>query len=178
MISTVWRERLIYTVMSVFVAWHSLAIVVTPASPDSVTAQGLRALLQPYLTLLWLDNSWAFFSPSVNTPFTSRQLAYVIEDKAGKKLFLTPEAEYGGLEPKYFWFRAWHLAVIDKPEDYADIAAAFYCRKHAALQPMAITLMGIVDEDFTVADFLAGESRWGPEFVTVNTIKNVKCPAS
>jgi len=177
MILNAWRERLTYTAMSVFVAWHSLAIVVAPASESSVTAQGLRALLQPYLTLFRLDNSWDFFSPSVNSLSTSRQLSYVIENKAGEKLTFMPEAEYSRLEPSYFWFRAWHFAVIDNPEDYADIAAAFYCRKPAALHPVSITLLAVQDKEFTLTDFLAGKQRWDPEFVTVNPIKHAKCPA-
>ena len=140
MISNACRKRLIYTVMSVFVVWHTLAIVVAPASANSVLAQGLRVLLQPYLTLFRLDNTWDFFAPSVDSLSTSRQLLYVIEDKTGKKHFFKPEAEFSQLEPRYFWFRAWHFAVIDDPAGYADIAADLYCRKHAALHPVAITL--------------------------------------
>ena len=177
MISNACRKRLIYTVMSVFVVWHTLAIVVAPASANSVLAQGLRVLLQPYLTLFRLDNTWDFFAPSVDSLSTSRQLLYVIEDKTGKKHFFKPEAEFSQLEPRYFWFRAWHFAVIDDPADYADIAADLYCRKHAALHPVAITLLAAYEKEFTRTDFLAGKGRWDPEFVTVHTIKNVKCHA-
>lgn len=176
MISNAFRERLIYTLMSVFVAWHTLAIVVAPASESSVTAQGLRVILQPYLTLFWLDNSWDFFAPSVDSVLTSRQFAYVIEDQAGKKLFFMPEAQFSGLRgPNYFWFRAWHHAIVDNPEDYADIGADLYCRRHASLRPMSITLLSVQEKEFTRTDFLAGKQRWDPEFVTVNTIKHVKC---
>jgi len=174
---TAWRERLIFVAMSVFIAWHTLAIVIAPMSSRSMTAQGLRAVLQPYLTLFRLDNTWDFFSPTANNPFTSRQLAYLIEDKSGKKQFLMPESEYSGLEPRYFWFRSWHFAIIDGPNDYADIAAAFYCKKHAALHPVAITLLALQGKEFTLSDFLAGKPRWGPEFVVAQTIKHAKCPA-
>ncbi len=174
MISNAWRERLTYTVMSLFVAWHSLAIIVAPAPETSVTVQGLRVLLQPYLTLLRLDSAWNFFSPTVDSMRMS-QFRYVIEDKAGEKLTFTPEAEFSGLNPNYFWFRAWYGAIIDNPGDYADIAATLFCRKHASLDPVSITLLEIQEKDFTQTDFLAGKQRWDPEFVTVNTIKQVKC---
>ncbi|HSP51173.1 MAG TPA: hypothetical protein VLN61_13545 [Pseudolabrys sp.] len=177
MILNAWRQRLTYTVMSVFVAWHSLAIVVAPAPESSVTVKGLRILLQPYLTLLRLDNAWNFFAPTVGNIFTFRQFRYVIEDKAGEKLTFIPGAEFSGLNPSYFWFRAWHGAIIDNPEDYADIAAALYCRKHASLHPVSITLLEIQAKYFTQNDFLAGKQRWDPEFVTMNTIEHVKCPA-
>jgi hypothetical protein len=176
MISNAWRERLTYTVMSVFVAWHSLAIVVAPAPGNSVTVQELRVLLQPYLTLLRLDNVWNFFAPPVGSMNMS-QFRYVIEDKSGEKLTFMPEAEFSGLNSSYLWFKAWYNAITDTPEDYADIAAALYCRKHPLLHPVSITLLEIKENDFTPTDFLAGKQRWDPEFVTVNTIKHVKCPA-
>jgi len=176
MISKAWRERLTYTVMSVFVAWHSLAIVVAPAPGNSVTVQELRVLLQPYLTLLRLDNVWNFFAPTVGSMNMS-QFRYVIEDKTGEKLTFLPEAEFSGLNSSYLWFKAWYNAISYNPEDYADIAAALYCRKHASLHPVSITLLEIQENDFTQTDFLAGKQRWDPEFVTVNTIKHVKCPA-
>ena len=175
MISNAWRERLTYAVMSAFVAWHTLALVVAPAPPSSVTAQGLRVLMQPYLSLLRLDNPWNFFAP----PFGSlrmSQFRYVIEDKTGEKHNFMPESEFSGLSPSYFWFRGWYDEIIANPETYADIAAALYCRKHASLHPVSITLFEIQEKDFTQTDFLAGQHRWDPAFVTEKTIKQVTCP--
>jgi hypothetical protein len=176
MISNVFRERLVYTAMSVFVVWHTVAIVLAPGSENSVMAQGLRAVLQPYLTLFCLDNSWDFFAPSVDMPRTSRQFAYVIEDKAGAKRFFMPESEFSGIRgPNYFWFRGWYSAIVDNSEDYADVAADHYCRRHASLHPVSITLVSLQEKEFTRADFLAGKQRWDPELITAKTIKNVKC---
>jgi hypothetical protein len=177
MILDAFRERLIYLAMSAFVAWHTLAIVVAPASQDSVISQGMRAVLQPYLTLFRLDNTWDFFAPNVDSLSTSRQFLYVIEDSAQKKHFYMPEADFSGLEPRYFWFRAWHFAVIDNADEFGDVAAAFYCRKHVRLQPVAIILLASYEKPFTRTDFLSGKKRWDPEFVAVKTIKRVKCQA-
>jgi hypothetical protein len=88
-----------------------------------------------------------------------------------------PEAGFSGLNPSYFWFRDWHGAIIDNPEDYVDIAAALYCRKHASLHPVSITFLEIQGEDFKQTDFLAGKQRWDSEFVTVNTIWHAECTA-
>ncbi len=104
------------------------------------------------------------------------QFRYVIEDKTGEKRTFMPEAEFSGFTPSYFWFRGWYTEIIDYPEDYADIAAALYCRKHASLYPVSITLLEIQENDFTQTDFLAGKQRWSPEFVTEKTIKHVTCP--
>ena len=42
MISKPWRERLTYTAMSVFVAWHAAATIFAPAPQNSVIAIALR----------------------------------------------------------------------------------------------------------------------------------------
>ena len=65
MISKPWRERLIFVAMSVFVVWHTIAMVLAPAPENSVTVQSLRVVFQPYLTLFKLDNPWDFFAPNV-----------------------------------------------------------------------------------------------------------------
>ena len=40
-----WEQRLTYAAMSIFVAWHTVAMVVAPASSNSILAQGLRRVL-------------------------------------------------------------------------------------------------------------------------------------
>ena len=49
MITKLLRERLTYTAMSVFVAWHAAATVIAPAPDNSVIAIALRPIFQPYL---------------------------------------------------------------------------------------------------------------------------------
>jgi hypothetical protein len=165
-------ERLTYTMMSVFVAWHTLAIVVAPA-PDSNVTQSLRVLLQPYLTLLNLDHKWGFYSPNIGD---DDFLRYVIEDNAGERHTFNPAAELSWFHPNYFWVRFWHYWIIDYPQIYADYAAARFCQEHASLHPVAITLLNVQEEPFTPADLLRGKRRTDPEFYTIKKIKRVKCP--
>ena len=80
MISKPLRERLTYTAMSVFLAWHTVAMVLAPAPDNSVIAIALRPLFQPYLSLLRQDNRWDFFAPTVET---GTELRYTLEDAAG-----------------------------------------------------------------------------------------------
>jgi hypothetical protein len=176
MISKTLRMRLAYTAMSVFAVWHTLALVVAPAPPASLIAQRSRVLLQPYLSLLRLDNPWNFFAAADAGRMSMSQFRYAVEDKAGEKHTFMPEADFRLFDPAYFWFRGWYNAIIDNPEDYADIAGAWYCQKRASLSPVSVTLLEMQEKDFTRTDFLAGKDRWATEFVTVNTIKSVKCP--
>ena len=87
MTAKVWRERVTYTAMSLFVAWHTLAMVVAPAPGSSDLIKGLRTVLDPYLHFFRLDNQWNFFAPDVGEQGRDPLgivLRYVIEDDAGK----------------------------------------------------------------------------------------------
>jgi hypothetical protein len=177
MISATGRKRLAYAAMSLFLAWHTLALIIAPAPLSSTIVKQLRGPLQPYLSLFRLDNPWNFFAPYAGSMNMS-QFRYVIEDKAGEKRTFLPEAELSKFGPGYFWFRGWYTEISDHPDDYAGAAAAFYCKKHASLAPVSVTLLEIQENDFTRADFLAGKGRWDPEFISEKTIKSVPCPAS
>jgi hypothetical protein len=68
---------------------------------------------------------------------------------------------------------------MDKPDVYGDLAAAFFCRKHAALHPVSIILLDAEQtRDFTPEDQLNGKHPLDPEFVTVTTVKKIACKGS
>jgi hypothetical protein len=167
-----WRGRLAYTALSVFLGWHTLALVLAPVPDGSATAQSIRPLFQPYLSLLHLDNKWDFYAPSVGR---GRQFRYVIEDSAGKRHTFSPAEELNWFYPDYWWFKAWHDAITDYPEIHGELAAALLCRKHASLHPISITLLGIQEEDFLREDYLGGKRPTDSEFVTENTLTTSEC---
>ena len=90
-----WRHRLTYLVMSAFVAWHTLAMVIAPAPDSSVSVRTLRAALQPYLTLFRLDNPWNFFAPTIG----GSQLRYSVEDAAGARHAFKPTEQLNWFHP-------------------------------------------------------------------------------
>jgi hypothetical protein len=173
MISKPWRERLTYAAMSVFLAWHTLALVVAPAPDGSAMAQSFRRLLHPYLTLFKLDNKWDFYAPEVDK---GRQFHYDIEDASANRHSFVPTDELSWFHPGYWWFRAWYDAVMDYPETYADQFAALLCRKYATLQPVSITLLTLQVGDFSPEDHLNGKHPLDSELVTVTVLKQVRCP--
>lgn len=168
-----WRQRVTYLVMSAFVAWHTLAIVIAPAPDSSVLVRTLRAALQPYLTFFRLDNPWNFFAPTIG----GAQLRYSLEDAAGAHHTFTPTEQLSWFHPDFNWFRDWHYAIADYPELYADRAGALLCRKHASLHPVSIAFVQYEQKSFTPADQLSGKHPMDPEFVSVNTVKTVQCPS-
>jgi hypothetical protein len=173
MIWNSWRQRLIYLLMSAFVAWHTLAMVIAPAPESSVLVGMLRPALQPYLTLFRLDNPWNFFAPIIG----GSQLHYTVEDAAGVRNSFTPTEQASWFHPAYLWLRDWHYGIIDHPELLVDRAGALLCRQHAALHPVSITFVAEEPREFTAADRLSGKFPTDPEFITMNTVKTVECPA-
>ena len=172
MASKMWRQRLAYVVMSIFVAWHTLAMVVAPA-PESYLTKSLRGILQPYLTLFRLDDKWDFFAPNIGA---GTRFRYVIEDQAGEKHTFYPTAKVSWLGPNFFWTRFWYYGIMDDPETFADYAVGYFCRRHADLHPVAISLVELREKKFTPSDLLSGKLPTDPEFYTVTTVKHDQCP--
>jgi hypothetical protein len=168
-----WRARLTYAAMSLFVAWHSLAMIVAPAPQTSELTRGLRAVFTPYLHLFALDNNWSFFAPEVGKDSILR---YVIKDDAGVEHTFDSDADLNWLYPSSIWFRAWYFSLLDSPDDFAEEFAARFCREHAELRPAAIMLREVELQDYGPLDRLAGKGPLDPEFIKVTDIKSFACP--
>jgi hypothetical protein len=169
------RERLIFMVMSAFVVWHTIAIMIAPGSDNSLLVQQLRRVYEPYLSLFRLNNKWDFYAPNVGR---GHQLRYVVEGADGARETITPTDEWHWHHPGYWWFRAWNDAIIASPDLYADKVIATLCRKHAASKPAAITLTLIQELAFAPEDHLAGRHPLDPEFVEESTLRRGPCPSS
>jgi hypothetical protein len=165
-------QRTSYGMMSVLVTWHTLAIVLA-AVPDSDISRAARVVLGPYLGLFRLDNQWDFFAPTVNP---GQQLRYIVEDAAGDSHTFTAGSDMRRFLPSAMWFKFRDQAVMSTPEVYADAVVAALCLDHASLDPVAITLMKAEQKDYWPSDRLSGKDPLDPEFVTVETLKTLRCP--
>ena len=172
MISKKLRGRLIYLAMSLFVGWHTMAMILAPAPDDNSTIESLRFPFQPYLSFFKLQNTWAFFDDISR----SHQLRYVINDAAGKQHTFVPIDDFEWFHPRYNWFKITYWAVMESPELYGEYFAASSCRRHAALKPASVDLLLIQEEDFRPEDLLRGHRPLDPQFTTVNTLMRVDCP--
>jgi hypothetical protein len=167
-----WRERLTYCAMSAFVTWHTVAMVMAPAPESTALSQALRVWYQPYLTLFRLDSLWEFFAPNVGR---SLQLRYNIEVAAGESRSFVATEGLSWFHPSYFWIHSWSDAVTTNFDLYGASAAASLCRKHAALHPIAITLLAYGETNFTPRDYLNGRRPTDPEFFDVKPLQRFKC---
>jgi hypothetical protein len=167
-----WRERLVYAAMSLLVVWHTLAMVVA-VSPESVITRAARALVYPYVTLFNLDNYWGFFA----NVGASYQFRYVVEDAAGQQHMFIPTNKLSRFNPNSIWLRDRYRDVMDSVDAYGVATVAELCREHAALRPVAITLLKVEGKEFGPKDRRLGKSPLDPEFVTVDTLRTIRCPA-
>ena len=170
------RARLSYLLMSLVVAWHSLAMVIAPAPDGSGFVQSLRLVLQPYLSLLRLDTTWNFFAPSVGR---HTQFRYVIEDAAGEPHMFVPTEEANVSLAQYVWWREFkylYEGVMESPQTRGEQVTALLCAKHASLQPAAVTLLELQEQEFWPADHLSGKNPLDDEFVMANTLSYLTCP--
>jgi len=164
------RKRLAYWAMSLFVAWHTFIMVLTPNS--SATAQWLREWVQPYISFFRLESTWAFFAPAVGK---HSQFRYVIEDKDGKKYYFIPAIDLNWFVPTHIWFSNWYYGIIENPELLGDSFASAMCQKHAALKPVSVTLLAVQELDFWREDHFAGKKPMDPQYLSVDTLLNVPC---
>lgn len=175
LISKQWRQRLLYTVMSLFLAWHTVAMLVGPAPEGSVIVQSLRGIYGPYVTLFRLDNKWGFFAPSVGK---WSEFRYVVEDAAGKRHTFAPARQLRWYLPTYIWLKDRYETIMESPDVHGDELAAKLCRRHADLKPVSITLLEAQEKEFLPAHHLAGKHPLSDEFVTVSVLRMTPCPDS
>jgi hypothetical protein len=62
-------------------------------------------------------------------------------------------------------------------DTYGDLIVAELCREHAALQPVAITLLGVEGRRFEREDRRRGKHPLDLEFITLHSLKTIRCPA-
>src|SRR4051812_18729755 len=169
-----WGQRSRYAVMSLFVVWHTIAMVLAPFQADagSATPPSLQFLVQAYQTLFRLESSWAFFAPVGR----SHVFRYVIEDAEGNNHTFTPIKDFKWYHPRYGWFERAYWGLMINPELFGDYYAEFFCGKHASLKPTSITLQEILEENFRPEDHLRGKHPLDSEYVTEETLKELDCP--
>jgi len=166
------RDRLIYWAASLFLAWHTIAMMLTPLPEQNVIVQAFRSLFHPYVTVVGIDASWNFFSPIGS----SYQWRYVVEDAGGNKHTFTPIKEINWLTPVHRWYEKILQEPMLGPDLYGDYFAKFFCRKQAVLRPVAITFVAVEEGEFWPQDYLLGKNRTtDPEYLTEIPVRRYAC---
>lgn len=167
-----WRGPIVYVLMSVFVTWHAICLIVGPAPQTSVIGQALRPLVTSYLGLISLNVKWGFFAPIGS----STEFRYLVVDSAGKVHTFRPTSGLAWYHPSQLWTFDRYRTIRQHPDVFGDHLIAEYCRKHATLKPVEIKLLQVVqEEDLLPSDHLAGKHPLDPEFAITDTLRTKKC---
>jgi hypothetical protein len=172
-----WRQRLTYFAMSLVVAWHSVAMMVSPAPTGSEIVYALRSVFHPYLVFFRLETPWNFFAPVGK----HAEFRYVVVDAAGKEHLFVPSEEPAQSLSSYVWWRElkyFNDGIMASPEFRGDAAGALLCQRHAALKPLSVTLLEVAEQNYGRVDELLGKHPLGPEFTVVVPLRRVACPNS
>ncbi len=173
MIRKGWRDWLIYFAMSLFLAWHTVATMLSPVPENNVIVRAFRDLFQSYLTLTGIDTTWDFFSPLGS----SYQFRYAIDDADGNQTIFAPITEVSWLTPNHRWNERIYATLISNPGLMGDYFAKYFCQKQAALKPVEITLFWIEETEFTPQDYFLGKQRTtDPANFAVRPLLRAYCP--
>lgn len=172
MVPTEWRARLGYLAMSLFLGWHTIAMMLAPVPANNPIVQSFRAVYQPYLTSLGLDTTWDFFSPIG----WGHQFAYVIEDANQKEHIFVPILDVNWLLPTRRWYERIFETLLVRPDLYGEYFAALYCQKHASLKPVAITLLDLQEGRYWPQDHLSGRRPDDLAYLVPNPLMRLGCP--
>jgi hypothetical protein len=167
------RNRLLYAVGSLFLAWHTVSMVLAPVPDRNTIVQSFRDLFQPYLSFFGLDTTWDFFSPIG----IGHQFRYTIEDADGREHAFTPIADVNWLLPERRWYERMFTELMNDPDTYGKHFAAVYCRKHASLRPVSILLVEMQEQRFWPRDHMSGKRPDSPPYVIPNPLLRADCPS-
>jgi hypothetical protein len=170
-----WRQRLTYLAMSLVVAWHSVAMMVSPAPNGSEIVYALRLVFHPYLAFFRLETPWNFFAPVGK----HAEFRYVVVDGAGQEHTFVPSEEPARSLSRYVWWRElkyFNDGIMASPQFRGDAAGALLCQRHAALKPRSVTLLEVAEQNYGRADELLGKRPLDPEFAVIVPLRSVACP--
>lgn len=164
------RRRIIVVTQSLFLLWHSLALVVGPA-PGSYSMGKIYPAFKPYLEFLQMDNSWGFFSPE---PGPGIVLRYDIEDTSGREYHFKPfegtdRTGSIGLRRSALGYR------LSLDDSFKESFARLLCRKHANLASVKVRLILIRQKLLSPEAYASGHRPLDEDFIRADPSEPYAC---
>jgi hypothetical protein len=169
------RQKLLYFFASVFLIWHSFALVIGPA-PQSYMRDGLYNIFKPYLSLFRLNNAWAFYAPE---PDLGGVLNYKVINKDGDAHEFDIYAEQlDKWSASYFRYNAFFNNIAWDSEEYRryrESYTQYLCRRHSELSPQSIVLVRITQTPLSYKDYVNGARPLDPDFALAQPDEPARC---
>lgn len=137
----------LYLLASLFLVWHTLALVIGPAPGSSLMGHIYPAFV-PWLNSLNLNNQWGFFAPD---PHAGSLPRYIVESADGGEQVVRLSETLQRSDAGFLRYSSLYLSLARQREPYLQAAAQYLCRQHRAQVPIAIHF------------FVGHQLRVGPE---------------
>lgn len=162
-----------YVLASLFLIWHTLALVIGPA-PGSELMSKIYPAFVPYLNGFNLNNQWGFFAPD---PHAGSLLRYGLETRDGERQVFHLTENLGREDADFLRYTSLYLTLIRQPQSYMKAAAKYLCRRHRALKPLAIQFFAGHQLRIGPEQFVAGSRPLQDDYMSVEYFEPIACAA-
>lgn len=156
-----------FFLLSLFIIWHSVGIVIVGPFDKSYMRDGLMKVYQTYLATFHLNQSWPFYAPN---PVLGSILNYQTVSSTGdiKTYPLTQAREK--FDHAYFRYTNFYAYLFSNPKysrkkGYDKSVARYLCSQHRGEDVVSINFILMNQKRFTRDDYLAGKRPLDDEFL-------------
>ncbi len=164
-------RALLWVLASLFVVWHSLVLIVTPA-PSSYLQKIFQDLSWPYVRFFQLESGWGFFAPE---PVRGKQLRYVVLNARHQSQEYRLTESLQRSSPSYLRYTTLFGNIHPGRPALMKSAAQYLCRRHAGDSPRSITFIVRHQLLITPEEYETGKRSLTPEFIRIETLPPVPC---
>ena len=169
------RQKILYLIASVFLIWHTFALLIGPA-PQSYIRDNLLGIYEPYLSVFRLNNAWAFYAPE---PDLGGVLNYKVLDNDGNEHQFDIYHDYlDRWSASYFRYNAFFNNIEWNSAEYRRYRKSYIqylCRKHSNLSPKSIALIRIAQIPLSPEDYINGARPLDPDFTESRPSEPTRC---
>lgn len=165
------KKRLAWVLASLFIVWHIGALIIAPL-PSSYASNKMYKWYKPYLTLLNINNGWAFFAPN---PHTGVRMFYILRNAAGEeqKIDFTSQLHRQTTEFQRFTMMQDHIWLNASP--YSQSAAEFLCRRHEGFSPVTVAFEFHRAKMIQPEEYLQGQRTHDKENLIIEAGSEFSC---
>lgn len=174
------RERLrkiTLGLMSVFIVWHMMAMMVVGPFHESKLRSSLYDIFKEYLWLVKLDGPWSFYAPNVayGTIFRYETVSASGERKTHPLTEAKKKFEHGYVRNINFYLYFFFNPEYTRKQGYDKSVARHLCNKHAGEDVDQIIFRRYVQKRFTPQDYLMGKNPLDDEFLKFKVFGPYPC---
>lgn len=164
--------------MSVFIVWHMIAMMVVGPFHESKIRATLYPVFKEYLWLVKLDGPWSFYAPNVayGTIFRYETVSSSGERKTYPLTEAKKKYEHGYVRNINFYLYFFFNPKYTKEQGYDTSVARYLCAQHVGSDVKEIIFKRYVQKRFTPQDYLAGKKPLDPEFLKHTAYGPYPCP--